>query len=479
MRKESDFLGSVDIPKEALYGIHSYRAMKNFPLGSDFPIEWYQAVGYVKSAIYNIYAKYKSVSLKKFAPEELPISFFDDEIITVLSIAAQEVSKGRHFENFIVQANTGGAGTSQNMNINEIIANRALELLNCEHGDYGKIHPIEHANIYQSTNDVMPTALKTAVMFLLNELEEEVNNLRSEIEKLETKYRNTLRIAYTQMQQAVPSTYGRLFSAYNEALSRDWWRISKCFERIKQINIGGSAVGTTLTVPRYFLMETAQELSRLTDLPLTRSENLTDATQNLDSLVEVHAILKSHAVNIEKISNDIRLLAADVRLDCELKVPQKQAGSSIMPGKVNPVIAEYAVSTAHIVYNNDNLISSLSGQGCLDLNAYLPTIGTAMINSLKYLIAANQTLRQNLFSELEIDSAKSEANLYKSPASATALLPYIGYEKAGILAKEITQSQKSIFECNSKLNLISPTKLKEIMKTENLVKEGFVFKDLK
>jgi aspartate ammonia-lyase len=478
MRKESDFLGTVDIPNEALYGIHSYRAMKNFPLASAFPIEWYQAIGQVKLAIYNVYEKYKSASLQKFKPEDLPFSFFSDEIITVLSRAAQEVSKGEHFEHFIVQANTGGAGTSQNMNVNEIIANRALELLNHNHGNYSEIHPIEHANIYQSTNDVIPTALKTAVMQLLNQLEDEVNQLRSEVEKLETKYRNTLRIAYTQMQQAVPSTYGRLFSAYNEALSRDWWRISKCFERIKQVNIGGSAVGTALTVPRFFLMETAQELSRLTDLPLTRSENLTDATQNLDSLVEVHAILKSHAVNIEKMSNDIRLLAADVRLNGELKIPQKQAGSSIMPGKVNPVITEYAISTAHIVYNNDNLISSLSGQGCLDLNAYIPTIGTAMINSLKYLIAVNQTLRENLFSGIEIDAERSEMNLYKSPASATALLPYIGYENAGILAKEITSTGDSIFRCNERLNLIPQERLDEIMKTENLVKEGFIFKDL-
>ena len=346
MRKETDFLGERSLPKDAKYGIHSLRASENFPVGGTFPMEWYCSTAIVKLAVYNTYSRFKKAAKNKYKGQDLPIDFFDDAILDALQVAAIECSEGQHYEHFIVPAYSGGAGTSQNMNVNEIITNRALELLGYEYGQYNKLHPIEHANIYQSTNDVMPTALKTAIMFLLNELEDKINDLRSEIEKLETKYRNTLRLAFTQMQQAVHSTYGRLFSAYNEALSRDWWRVSKCFERIKQVNLGGSAVGTALTVPRYFVMEMTQELSQLTELPLTRSENLSDATQNLDSIVEVHAILKAHAVNIEKISADMRLLAADVRNINELSIPQKQAGSSIMPGKVNPVIIEYAISAA-------------------------------------------------------------------------------------------------------------------------------------
>ena len=473
MRLERDFIGELEIPYNAKYGIHALRAKENFPVGNDFPIEWYKAIGLVKLSVYNTYFKFKRSIENKYSKDSLPFEIFDDETIDALINSATEVSEGKHFEDFIVPANTGGAGTSQNMNANEIIANRALELLGKNHGEYDIIDPIEHANIYQSTNDVIPTALKTAIMFLLNDLEEEINLLRNVIEELESKYRNTLRIAYTQMQEAVPSTYGRLFSAYNEALSRDWWRVSKCFERIKQVNLSGSAVGTALTVPRFFVMTVSQELSKLTDLPLTRSENLTDATQNLDSFVEIHAILKSHAVNIEKMTSDIRLLAADVRNADEMQIPQKQAGSSIMPGKVNPVIVEYAVSSAHTIYNNDNLITSLAGLGCLDLNAYLPNIGYAIIDTLKQLIAVNQSLRKNLFTGITINEEVSENRVYNSPVCATALLPFVGYEKAGLLGKEMKKQNCSIFEANKRLKVIDDEKLKIIMKKENLLKEGF------
>ncbi len=192
------------------------------------------------------------------------------------------------------------------------------------------------------------------------------------MEKLEKKYRNTLRIAYTQMQEAVPSTYGRLFSSYSDALSRDWWRVSKCLERIKVVNLGGSAIGTSIAVPKYFVAEVVSRLQQITGLPVTRGENLSDATSNLDPFVEVHGILKAHAVTLEKMANDLRLLASDIHGGHSLSIPKKQTGSSIMPGKVNPVIPEYVISCAHRVYSNDQLIAGLSAQGCLELNAYLP-----------------------------------------------------------------------------------------------------------
>ncbi len=274
------------------------------------------------------------------------------------------------------------------------IANRALQMTGHKPGDYDLIDPIEDANIFQSTNDVVPTALRVAAMQLLLELENAINELRKAMEELEKRYRNTLRIAYTQMQEAVPSTYGRLFSSYSDALSRDWWRVSKCLERIKVVNLGGSAIGTSIAVPRYFVAEVVPRLQQLTGLPVTRGENLSDATSNLDPFVEVHGILKAHAVTMEKMVSDLRLLASDIHGEHSLTIPKKQTGSSIMPGKVNPVIPEYVISCSHRVYSNDQLIAGLSAQGCLELNAYLPVIGHALLDSLKLLISADTRLPQ-------------------------------------------------------------------------------------
>ena len=342
MRKESDFLGERSIEKDALYGIHSLRAKENFPDSTPFQIEWYKSIGLVKLACYETYKCYKASLLKKYQKSKIPFKLIRDEVTEALISSAIDISLGKHFEWFIVPAIQGGAGTSINMNVNEIIANSALLKIRKKPGNYSFIDPIEHANIFQSTNDVIPTSLKIAIMQLLKILQENINFLRTEIENIEKSNHQTLRIGYTQMQEAVPTSFGRLFSSYNEALSRDWWRTSKCYERIKVVNLGGSAVGTGLTVPRFFIMEVVQSLQRLTGLP----ENLSDATNNLDSFVEVHAILKAHAVNLEKMVNDLRLLSSDLSHK-EISIPRKQIGSSIMPGKVNPVIPEFVISVAH------------------------------------------------------------------------------------------------------------------------------------
>lgn len=478
MRIEKDFLGEKQINKDDLFGIHSIRACENFPDKTPFHIEWYKAIGLTKLACYMTYKNFKSAALEKHPENDLPIHLFDESIITALIESAEEIAEGKYFNHFIVPAIQGGAGTSINMNVNEIIANAALTKLDHNPGEYNIIDPIEHANIYQSTNDVIPTSLKLAVIKLLVELEEKINDLRFDIEAIENKSRNTLRIGYTQMQEAVPSSYAMLFSSYNEALSRDWWRVSKCFERIKVVNLGGSAIGTGISVPRYFIMEVVPTLQKLTNLPITRSENMSDTTSNIDSLVEVHAILKSHAVNLEKMVSDIRLLASDLTGTSELKIPQKQVGSSIMPGKVNPVIPEFVISAAHKIYANDALITSLSAQGCLDLNAYLPVIGNALLESIKLLIAADETLKENLFSGIEINNDTAENKLYHSPAITTALSPYIGYNNASILAKEMKKTGDDIFKVNSKLKLIEPKKLEEILAPQNLLKMGFTLGDI-
>ena len=501
MRREIDFIGEMEIPDNELYGIHAARARKNFPDVTPFHIEWFKALGLVKKACYQTAEAYEQAIHEKYGksagsrikdPESCVLDPPAGFNYTYLIHAASEVAEGDHFESFIVPAISGGAGTSINMNVNEIIANVALQNMGEVPGSYHIIDPIEHANVFQSTNDVVPTALKVATLFLLQELEKAINALRFVVEQHETSHQNDLRIGYTQMQEAVPTSFGKLFSTYSEALSRDWWRVSKCFERIKMVNLGGSAIGTGMAVPRYFIMEAIGHLQQLTGLPVTRSENLADATSNLDSFVEIHATIKAHAVNLEKMVSDIRLLASDltsislpntqhssfVTRHSSLGIPQCQVGSSIMPGKINPVIPEFVISAAHRIYSNDQLITSLCAQGCLELNAYLPVIGHAVLDSIKLLIACNETLQKNLFGGLVVYPEKSKVLLFMSPSITTALLPVLGYHKASELAKYMKINGVDVFGANRDLNFLPDEKLNSLLLPENLLKLGFTFSDL-
>lgn len=476
-RTEHDFIGTKMIPEDALYGIHAVRAHENFPYHDSFDIDWYASVGIVKLACYKTYLMLYDAIVAKYG-DKSPIPLIEKPIMLALIQATEEVAQQTHFEWFITPSTQGGAGTSINMNINEIIANRALQILGKKPGSYDLIDPIEHANIYQSTNDVIPTALKVCTMQLLKKLEVSINELRQNVELKEQEGRNCIRIGYTQMQAAVPTSYGKLFASYSEALSRDWWRVSKCFERIKVVNIGGSAIGTGIAVPRFFIMEVINQLQTITQLPITRSENMLDATSNLDSFVEVHAILKSLAVNLEKITSDIRLLASDVVGEKELTIPARQVGSSIMPGKVNPVIVEYCITVAHKVYANDQLISGLTGLGCLELNAYLPEIGNAVLSSIKMLCKACESLSEFLIKGIVFNDEIARQKLYRSPAITTVLLPHIGYHHATLLSKEMQASGTTIFEANEKLKIIDPEKLVRFTKDDYLLQQGFSLNDL-
>ncbi|MBM3404122.1 MAG: aspartate ammonia-lyase [Bacteroidetes bacterium] len=477
-RIESDSLGEKEVPGGALYGIHSLRARENFPDSIPFHPEWYRAIGLVKQACYRTYRSFREAVVNDGLQHTLNFRLISDDLLVPLIDASTEVSEGAYFEHFICPAISGGAGTSINMNVNEIIANAALKMLGKHPGNYKIIDPVEHANVFQSTNDVIPSSLRVAAMFLLHDLENAINDLRFVVEQLEGNHRNDLRIGYTQMQEAVPTSFGKLFSTYSEALSRDWWRVSKCFERIKVVNLGGSAIGTGIAVPRFFIMEVVQTLQNITRLPVTRSENLPDATSNLDPFVEVHAILKAHAVNIEKMVSDLRLLSSDLVAGHEVKLPARQTGSSIMPGKINPVIPEFVISAAHKIYAHDGLIASLCAQGCLELNAYLPTIGHALLESLKLLIACDKTLKENLFHGMIINPISGKEKLLKSPAIATALVPYVGYHKAETLARLMKEKAFDVLEANKQLKLISEDQLTEILKPENLLKLGFSVKEM-
>lgn len=478
MRREKDFIGEVDIPADALYGIHSVRAAQNFPNHEKVNMSWYKSMGTVKRACYLTIKSFFSEVNASYPDRTFFFNTLSAEILQALLEAATEVEAGDHYMHLITPAISGGAGTSINLNVNEIITNRALLILGHKPGSYQVIDPFEMANLFQSTNDVVPTALKVAAIQKLTELEEVITCSRNGVEKLEQTYRNTLRVGYTQMQAAVPTTFGRLFSSYADALGRDWWRVSKCFERLKVVNLGGSAVGTGLTVPRYFVMKAVGVLQQLTKLPVTRSENLSDTTSNLDVFVEVHAILKAHAVNLEKMVSDLRLLASDLLAFPEVQLPNKQVGSSIMPGKVNPVIVEYIVSVSHQIYANDQLITSLCAAGCLDLNAYVPIIGHRLLESIDLLIFANKSLVDNLLGELCISEKNAQNLLINSPSITTALLPYIGYKQSAKLASIMSQKGCDIYTANSLEKLIEDKLLKEILSPEKLISEGFTIKNL-
>lgn len=476
MREEKDFLGTLHLPKQALYGIHALRAKENFPYKMPFPIEWYKAMGEVKKSCYSTYRQLKNEVQNCTDLQDSSYSFFSDDLIDALEFGALEVAQGLHFDQFIVTGISGGAGTSVNMNINEIITNLALKSLGFNPGQYEIIDPIEQANVFQSTNDVVPTALKVAVMKCFNKLEVAINKLRNHVEGAEKKFRNILRVGHTQLQEAVPSSYGKLLSTYSDALSRDWWRVSKCLERIKVVNLGGSAIGTGMTVPRYFIYQNIKNLRLITSLPLTLGENLMDATSNLDSFVEVGATIKSHAVNLEKMSNDLRLLSSDLST-AACQIPARQVGSSIMPGKINPVIVEYVISCCHRIYGNDQVITSLCARGDFELNAYLPLIGVCLIENLEMLMTCNQVLGDFLFLGLKVDGDKSMDLILRSPVCATALVPYKGYHDAAQLAQFMKENSVDIYTANQELNLVSQEFLQSLMTPEKLLALGFSFYD--
>ncbi|MDF1576287.1 MAG: lyase family protein [Bacteroidales bacterium] len=478
MRTEKDIVGEISIPANALYGVHSVRARDNFDNQVSFPVEWFRAIGSVKLACYRTVRKFLK-ALAREHPEMIShLRIPGEEILGAMETAATAIASGDYFEYFIVPGTQGGAGTSINLNVNEIIANAALVEMGRKPGEYQHVDPIESANIYQSTNDVVPTALTLASMQLLNDLEGAINRSRKMVEQLETRYRDTLRLGYTQMQEALPSTYGQLFSSYSDALSRDWWRVSKGFERIKVVNLGGGAIGSGIAIPRFYIMEVVPALKRITSLPVTQSENLADATSNMDKWVEVHAILKAHAVNLEKIVSDLRLLASGAGSSKELELPSMQVGSSIMPGKVNPVIPEYIISSAHRIYANDQKIATLSSKGCLELNAYLPEIGVAMLESLKLLISMNRAFEQKMLKGLKVFEKEAKRKLFDSPAITTALSPLIGYNRAAELAAQMKSEKQNIFEANETLGIIDAGKLKKLMEPANLLKKGFTINDI-
>jgi aspartate ammonia-lyase len=434
-RIERDFLGELPVPAEALHGIHTARALENFPLaGKSVHPELARAYGEVKSACART-----SRALGAWADDAAKADAIDR--------ACRELANGDLGGFIIVDALQGGAGTSTNMNVNEVLANRALEILGLPPGSYDRISPLDDLNLHQSTNDTYPTVLRLAAIRLLQALEKNVVALQESFQAAEKKFAHVVKVGRTQFQDAVLTTLGREMSAYAEAVNRDRWRIYKCEERLRVVNLGGTAIGTGLAAPRQYIFQVVDQLREITGIGFARAENLVEATQNADVFVEVSGILKAHAVSLLKICGDLRLLSSGPEAGFgEIRLPARQAGSSIMPGKVNPVIPEAVSHVAMRVISHDAAITMACASGCLELNPFLPLVADCLLDSLDLLTRANDILRRHCVDGIEADEARCRELVENSTATITALVPVLGYDRAGEVAKLARANHQSIRE---------------------------------
>jgi aspartate ammonia-lyase len=413
-RIEHDLLGELQVPENVYWGIHTQRALTNFNISS------YTVPGILIRAI----AKVKHACCET----NRELGHLDTECASAIISAASEIESGGLLDQFPLDAMQGGAGTSTNMNLNEVIANRALEIMGHNKGEYNYCHPIEHVNLHQSTNDVYPTAVKIACIESVRALSEAIAQLQGVLQKKEKEFAEYIIIGRTELQDAVPMTLGAQFSSFAEAISRDRWRTFKCEERLRLVNLGGTAIGTGLTAPRRYIFLVNEKIRMLTGYGLTRGENLVDQTANTDVFVEVSGILDAHSANLIKICNDLRLLHM---LD-EIRLVPVQAGSSIMPGKVNPVILESVISTAMKVSANHTLITNAVSRGSLQINEFLPLIAFALLESISFLTNASKMAASHL-NGCTAGADRCTLNVNSSTAFATALVPHIGYKKAEAL----------------------------------------------
>ena len=423
MRKEKDSLGEKDI-EDVYYGIHTARALENFNIKNKRVNE----------------ELIKAIALIKIAAAEAnkKAGKLDENIANAIKEAANDLITGNYADAFVLPSIQGGAGTSTNMCINEVIANIALEKMGQSKGDYHIINPLDHVNHSQSTNDVYPTAVKIASIKLLRELLDETMALQQELQNKEKEFSNVLKTGRTQFQDAVPLTLGQEFGAYAEAISRDRWRIYKIEERIRRVNIGGTAIGTGVGASGKYRYYVTEELQRMTGFGLARAENLIDATQNLDVYVEVHSLLKTMALNLNNIARDFRIMSS--KPFGEISLEPLQAGSTIMPGKINPVGAEFIQQIYYKICGNDLTLTMACGEGELELNAMHPIIAEVFLESFELLRDGIKIFREKVVKNIKANTENCTKHLENSITKASVYIEKYGYDK---LAELIKESQKT------------------------------------
>lgn len=457
-RIESDLLGELQVPKEAYYGVQTQRAIDNFYITGrkmgEYP-EFVKAIGYVKLAA---------------AQTNHALGLIDDNMLKVISEACQDVIDGKFHDQFPVDMIQGGAGTSVNMNANEVLANRALEIMGYEKGDYQHCYPNDHLNLSQSTNDVYPTTVKLAIIMMNHNLVEHLQKLNHSFREKGKEFHDVIKMGRTQLQDAVPMTLGQEFEAYAANLDEEIILLNNISNLFLEINMGGTAIGTGLNAPEGYPKLCAEKLAELTGEDFVSAANLVEATPDTGSFLIYSSVLKRTAVKLSKICNDLRLLSSGPRAGLnEINLPPLQPGSSIMPGKVNPVIPEVVNQVCFKVMGNDLTVTLAAQAGQLQLNVMEPVLCECIIESIIFLERAMDTLRTKCVDGITANREVCKNMVKNSIGIVTALNPYIGYKTSTKIAQEALETGKSVYDLVLEHNILSQQKLDEILDPKNML----------
>ena len=458
-RVEKDSIGTKDVPENVYYGVQSLRAAENFHItGLNMHPEIINSLAYIKKAA---------------AITNCEAGLLDKRRTQAIVQACDEILEGKFREDFIVDPIQGGAGTSLNMNANEVIANRAIEILGGKKGDYSVVNPNDHVNCGQSTNDVIPTAGKMTSLRLLKKLKKQLLRLHSALEQKADEFDSIIKMGRTQLQDAVPIRLGQEFKAYSVAILRDLNRMDKAMDEMRTLNMGGTAVGTGLNADESYLRRIVPNLSEISGMDLVQAYDLIDATQNLDSFVAVSGAVKACAVTLSKIANDLRLMSSGPRAGFgEINLPAKQNGSSIMPGKVNPVIPEGVNQVAFNAIGNDMTITMAAEAGQLELNAFEPIIFYCLFQSIDTIAYAVNTFVDNCVIGITANETRCRYFVENSVGIITAICPYVGYQKAAEIAKEAIKTGESVRKLIIETGLLTKKQMDEIMDPVQMTEPG-------
>lgn len=464
-RVEKDSIGKKNVPEDVYYGVQSLRAAENFHItGLNMHPEIINSLAYIKKAA---------------AITNCEIGLLDKKVAQAIVQACDEILAGELHRDFIVDPIQGGAGTSLNMNANEVIANRAIELLGGQKGDYSIVNPNDHVNCGQSTNDVIPTAGKMTSLRLLKNLKKELLRLHKALTVKASEFNHVIKMGRTQMQDAVPIRLGQEFHAYSVAIMRDICRMDKAMDEMRTLNMGGTAVGTGINADEMYLKRIVPNLSEVSDMDFVQAFDLIDATQNLDPFVAVSGAIKACAVTLSKIANDLRLMSSGPRAGFnEINLPAKQNGSSIMPGKVNPVIPEVVNQVAFNIIGNDVTITMAAEAGQLELNAFEPIVFYCLFQSIDTLAYAVQTFVDNCVSGITANETRCRYLVENSVGIITAICPHVGYQKAADIAKKALQTGESVRSLILAEGLLAEDELDKILDPIHMTEPGISGKEL-
>ena len=458
-RKEHDLLGEREVPANAYYGVQTLRATENFHI-SGIPLATYSA--FIRSLAY---------VKKAAAAANRELGLLPPAVADAISSACDEILDGKFRDQFVVDMIQGGAGTSTNMNANEVIANIALEKLGYDKGRYDIIHPNNHVNLCQSTNDVYPTAIRLTLILKIRQLMDAMEYLRAAFEKKSSEFYDVIKMGRTQLQDAVPMTLGQEFSAYAVMLGEDIERVDEAQTLVREINLGATAIGTGINAHPDYAPLVAQKLRAITGIDVLTSPNLVEATQDSGVYVQLSGVLKRVAVKISKICNDLRLLSSGPRCGLnEINLPPMAPGSTIIPGKVNPIIPEVVNQVAYAVIGNDVTVSFAAEAGQLELNVMEPVIAFSLFNSLVILRRASVTLADRCVRGITANRDRCREYVEHSIGLVTALNPYLGYERCTEIANEALETKRSVCDIVLEKGYMKKEEIDEILSAENMIK---------